>query len=183
MVRGKRFAVAVVVLVLACGVAVWVDHRPDPSPRPPTVATVPAPQAPPIGNNSTCDTVAVAEGSGSAWSEHLDIMIVLTNRSRRTCTMTGYPQVVAFTDDGRSAPAELVPGPSEGPAPTVRLAPGQAASARLEGLEVNSTGEPDCPRYTRLQVAAPGATQPAGIARLTFVAGLCSLEIQPVGQP
>ncbi|MFN8071517.1 MAG: DUF4232 domain-containing protein [Mycobacterium sp.] len=98
------------------------------------------------------------------------------------CTLTGYPGV----DSGAGGPlihADRsprgylggLPGGEDVP-PTVTLSPDQSARALVEGLAVDSEGNP-CPTYTDLLVTAPDTTDTVTVP---VAIDACRLQVHPV---
>lgn len=98
------------------------------------------------------------------------------------CTLTGYPGV----DSGAGGPlvhAERLPRGYMGglPAgddepPTVTVGPSAPAHAVVEGVAVDTSGNP-CPTYTDLRVTVPDTTQTVTVPTVLDV---CGLEVHPV---
>ncbi len=121
-------------------------------------------------------------------------MILFTNQSQSTCTLSGYPGVAGLDAQGNQVvQAErtlsgylggIQPGATT--APTVTLAPRQMASATVEGTDNPIGSATSCPYYPFLLVTPPNLTESVRVT----VSGLgtnppglpgCSLiEVHPV---
>lgn len=140
-----------------------------------TTTTAPAPAA---TAGAACTngqvTVAVSPTAGGAAAGSIGLVLVLTNGSSSTCTLTGYPGVAGL--DASGAQAVQASREAQGPLggletgsqtpPTVTLAPGGQASATVEGSD-NPTGSgsaTSCPTYPDLAVTLPATTQPVTVA-------------------
>jgi hypothetical protein len=125
---------------------------------PPTVA---APGTPPCG----LAQVLISDTGGGAGLGHEDQVLVFTNDSHSVCTLTGYPgvaglnaygeQIIQATRSLNGYLGGLLPGATT--PPVVSLAPGQTASAIVEGTD-NPIGPQPCPYYPSLLVTPPNLT-------------------------
>lgn len=148
------------------------------------------------GSASPCTNadVGVADSGGGAGLGHEDRVLVFTNASRAVCTLQGYPGVAGLNAAGEQVAQAsrtpsgymggLLPGAS-GPA-EVTLAPGQAASAVVEGTDTPQGSQP-CPTYPSLLVTPPDLTRSVRVAVTGSggsssggLAGCSALEIHPV---
>lgn len=123
-------------------------------------------------------------GAGAGGTEYLTVE--LTNTSRSTCTLYGYPGVSIVNSSGNTVqhPAkwgqtgtESVPGPK-----TVTLAPGRTGYFLL--TSINVIPNPDCSQAfhgSRLRVYPPGSVKSITI---TLTQPFCDLGVGPVtGKP
>jgi hypothetical protein len=93
-------------------------------------------------------------------------VVVFTNVSNSACTLYGYPGVAGLDAAGTQimqasrTPSGYLGGLSStnGPLPTVALAPGQAASALVEGVD-NQVGSMPCVQLSGFLVTAPNTTR------------------------
>lgn len=125
---------------------------------PPTVAV----GTPPCGNGQ----IAVSDTGGGAGLGHVDQVLVFTNTSHTACTLTGYPGVAGLNSTGQDAVQAtrtlsgylggLLPGDTT--LPVVSLAPGQTASAIVEGTD-NPIGSQPCFHFQALLVTPPNLTE------------------------
>lgn len=114
---------------------------------------------------------------------HAALVLLFENTGAR-CALRGYPGIDGIDADGNvTAPARRTPngylgGPdTPGEPAAVDLAPGQTASALLEGSSGPLAGEPACPHYEALLVTPPDETHSV---RLSTEYSLCDLEVHPV---
>ncbi len=151
---------------------------------PPTVATSSTPAC-------TNSQVAVSDSGGGGAAGHENQVLVFTNKSQSTCALTGYPGVAGLNAAGQQVTQAsrslsgymggLLPGVTT--LPLVSLAPGQTASAIVEGTD-NPLGSQPCPQYSVLLVTPPNLTEQVRVQ----VSGLgtrgfpdCSgIEVHPV---
>ena len=121
-------------------------------------------------------------------------MILFTNQSQSTCSLSGYPGVAGLDAQGNQivqVPRTLsgyLGGLQNGATtpPTVMLAPAQTASAAVEGTDNPVGSATSCPYYPALLVTPPNLTDSVRVT----VSGLgtnppglpgCSLtEVHPV---
>lgn len=113
------------------------------------------------------DQLRIAPGKSGAAAGNIGQTVLFTNVGQTSCTMTGYPGVAALGAQGNQIvqaqrkPSGMLGGlPSGSPIPIVNLAPGQIASAEIEGGDV-STGT--CPSYPSFLVTPPGETRSATV--------------------
>ena len=104
-------------------------------------------------------------GGGTAGSVYYRVQF--TNLSGHTCTVRGYPKVNAVDLKGRriGAPATQAPGKKK----TVKLAPGEAASATLQIVDALNFSPNECkPTLAAgLRISVPGGSG-SKIAPLAF---------------
>jgi len=129
----------------------------------------PAPSVPAASATSPSCTGAqlttTLRNDGAAMG-HVGETIVFTNVSTSACTLYGYPGVAGFDAAGTQimqasrTPSGYLGGLNtpNGPPSTVALAPGQAASAIVEGVD-NSVGSMPCVQLSGLLVTAPNTTR------------------------
>src|SRR5579863_771555 len=129
---------------------------------PPPASTAPVPtsttavaSSAPLCTNSQ---VVVSDSGGSAALGHAADLILFTNDSQSTCTLTGYPGVDELNASGQQAVhairtlsgymGGLWPGATT--PPRVSLSPGQTASAIVEGSNFPIGTATSCPYYDLL---------------------------------
>lgn len=130
-------------------------------------ATTPVPPAPtsedaPAASDACAGSaIRVSTGTGGAGLGHVGIPLLFTNTSSRTCHLQGYPGVDGVRADGGTETARRTPrgylgglAPGATP-PDVALAPGQTATALVEGIDVPVDGATSCPQLRRLRVTPP----------------------------
>lgn len=126
---------------------------------PPSVA---AAGAPPCTNGH----ITVSDTGGGGAGGHEDQVLVFTNEGPSSCTLFGYPGVAGLNSEGQQAvQAHRSPGgymggllPGITTFPVVSLAPGQTASAVVEGTDNPIDARP-CPYYPALLVTPPNLTK------------------------
>jgi hypothetical protein len=115
----------------------------------------------------TNDQLTTALGEQGVGLGHAGQVVVFTNVSTSACTLYGYPGVAGLDAAGTQimqasrTPSGYLGGlwnTPNGPPPTVILAPGQAASALVEGID-NQVGSMPCVRLSGLLVTAPNTTR------------------------
>jgi hypothetical protein len=111
------------------------------------------------------DQIHVKYGRGLAGEGEEGAVILFTNISPITCTMSGYPVVVAEDSANMQTPLmQTIHGPLGGaPAgsatiPKLRLTQDATASASIEAAAHPSSGRGTCPRYVTLLVGLPGGS-------------------------
>ncbi len=121
---------------------------------------------------------------------HQDSVLSFTNQSQSTCTLSGYPGVAGLDAQGNQAvQAERTPSGYMGglrsgtTASQVPLAPGQAASAIVEGTDNPVGSATSCPDYPALLVTPPNTTQSVKVTVSSEPGGLagCSpIQVHPI---
>lgn len=95
-------------------------------------------------------------GAGSRF-----VTLVLTNTTRHTCTLLGYPSLRLLDRRNRRLPTHVVRNHSSAPH-VVRLLPGDSARSDLRWGAIPGPGEPQSgpcePVPSRLTVAPPGSS-------------------------
>ena len=111
-------------------------------------------------------------------------MLLFRNTGSAACTLTGYPGANLVTSTGHQVPVPRTPqgfmggiSPQAKVDPTVHLAPGQQASAVLEGEDFNPKGGGPCPQYSILLVTPPNTHRST---KFTRAVSLCDPQIHPV---
>lgn len=131
----------------------------------------------------TTDQLAIGAGLPDAAVGHRAVPLTFSLiDGAGPCTLTGYPKV----NSGAGGPLIHAQPTLRGylgglPAgvdtpPTVTLTPAQQAQALVEGMAIDSAGNP-CPTYSDLLVTAPETT-----AAVTVTASIdaCQLQVHPV---
>ncbi len=118
--------------------------------------------APPC-TTSQVDVSALAFGAATG---HVSEVIQFKNLGASLCTLTGYPGVAALNAQGgqvlqaRRSLTAFMGGQDTGTEPmTVRLEPGQVATATVEGSDNPLGGATSCVHYPALLVTVPGETR------------------------
>ena len=109
------------------------------------------------------DQISVSVAGGGAGLGHQDQVIAFTNQSPSTCSLSGYPGVAGLDAQGHQVvQAERTPNGYLGglwngatTPPTVTIAPGQTASATVEGTDNPVGAATSCPSYSALLVTPP----------------------------
>lgn len=114
-----------------------IKRKPTNKPRPPTAVTPPTHSTTP--NSGFCKladldaTLGASEGTAGTMYRAL----VLTNVSRRSCTVQGFPEVAfVASDDWRQVGEMAVHVGEKGP--VIRLAAGAAAAAPVGFVDINN---------------------------------------------
>lgn len=114
----------------------------------------------------------IQAGGGGGAAGNAGQAIVFTNVSQTTCTMDGYPGVAALNAQGNQVTQAVRHGtgmmgglPSDSsPLPLVTLAPGQAASAEIEGTDVPPGNATTCVGYPSFLITPPSETHSVRVA-------------------
>ena len=147
--------------------AVGCGAMPASSSSSPSPATTPS-ATPTPSSQAACaaNALSAAPGRSSAATGHVSRVVVLTNTSRTTCVLNGYPDLKRLDADAGPVPTKVVQGggfsfPDQPPQP-VRLAPQGTASFATDWA--TATGYPQgCPESTKLQITPPGSSAPLTI--------------------
>jgi hypothetical protein len=118
----------------------------------------------------------------------VDQVILFANESRFSCTLTGYPGIAGLGSYGQQEmqAKRTLSGFTGGlwngatALPQVSLAPGQEASAMVEGIDHPVGTETSCPLYYSLLVTPPNLTQSAPLALPNGMPGCVIIEVHPV---
>lgn len=128
--------------------------------------------------------LAVTSGYGAAATGHASDVLLFKNTST-TCTLTGYPGVAGLNSSGhqvvqamRTLNGFMGGVPTGESPPIVTLAPGQVASAIVEGTDVPIGGAVACPSYPALLVTPPNT--PQSVTLNTGLPGCSGIEVHPV---
>jgi Protein of unknown function (DUF4232) len=122
-----------------------------------TSASVAANPTPPC----TVGQVGITQSAGSPAMGHFSRIIVVTNSGGHACDLTGFPTVGILTSSGERAATAVQDNSGVGlPASrsSVRLDPGEAASAQLGGNDMPFGQATSCPSYAADAVSLPGST-------------------------
>jgi hypothetical protein len=167
------------------------------------VTTVSTTTLPPISTTTTtveaagqpCSNgaIAVSDTGGGGALGHEDQVIVFTNKGQSTCTLSGYPGVAGLDANGnqvaqaqRTISGYLGGLPMGASPPNVSLAPGNTASAIVEGTDDPVGTATTCPYYSALLVTPPNLTEStrvtvAGLgSNPSGLAGCSPIEVHPV---
>ncbi|WP_042420893.1 DUF4232 domain-containing protein [Streptacidiphilus anmyonensis] len=134
----------------------------------------------------TGSQVTVGVGTGGAATGHLEVALLFTNVSGKSCTLYGYPgvagldsgghQVVQATRTLRGFTGGLAQGAT---APSTITVPANGrVSAMLEWTDVPEGNATSCPTYDGVLVTPPGTKTSTRLASLQPNA--CTLQIHPV---
>jgi Protein of unknown function (DUF4232) len=160
-------------LFLLLGCSVWARGQTWPQgqaqTRPQTRSQArPAVEPPDAGVRCRGADVELYEGGSSAALGHSERVIQLRNRSQRTCTMLGSPEVVFFDDYSKRLPGRY--GRNSGdymftsePVQLVTLQPGEFAHFKIETTSCSEQAE--CLHFSRMDVVLPGDNAPLTVAR------------------
>lgn len=110
---------------------------------------------------------------------------MFTNPSTTTCVVSGYPGVAGLNAAGKQVVQAVrtkhgfIGGvPENQPIPVVTLAPGQKASARVEGDDVTSGTQTSCPSYPSLLVTPPNTKTSIHVS--SEMPGCIPIQVHPV---
>ena len=157
----------------------------------PTSTTTVAGSTPPCTNGQ----VVVSDDGGGAGLGHEDQVILFTNNSPSACTLTGYPGIAGLNASGQQViqAARTLNGYLGGlwsgatTLPRVSLAPGQVASAIVEGTDNPIGTATSCPYYDYLLVTPPNLTKSTrvrvfglGTSPTNGLPGCSTIEVHPV---
>jgi hypothetical protein len=106
--------------------------------------------------------VLVAGGGRTVWE------FILTNRSGRTCNLSGYPSAVALDVKDRIVggigfehQAGILPGPEHQPMRTIQVKPGGQAWFQVWGNDgMGIEDNTPCRIVTHIRIAPPGGASP-----------------------
>ncbi|MDQ2728567.1 MAG: DUF4232 domain-containing protein [Actinomycetota bacterium] len=160
--------------------------------------TAPAPQSGSQPNRAAPDTAApassadcqgtslvVSAGPGTAGLGHVGVPLLFRNSGTTPCRLAGYPGVAGLTSGGGQTQAARTLGGYLGglrsgmsSLPVIELAPGEVASALVEGTDAPAGTATSCPSFTALLVTPPNTRQ---ASRLTAgLPGCSGLAVHPV---
>jgi hypothetical protein len=145
--------------------------------------------SPTTGSSSACrdGQISVSNSeNGGAGLGHEDQVILFTNSSQSACSLSGYPGVAGLDAQGNQAvqavrtPSGYLGGLASGDVtpPVVVLAPGQSASATVEGTDNPVGTATSCPSYPELLVTPPDLTGSTRVA--AGLPGCSPIQIHPV---
>ncbi len=122
----------------------------------------------------------------SSAAGHQGVVLLFVNNGSTSCVLYGYPGAAGLNAGGAQVVQAqrtltgmmggLAPGVTA--LPRVTLAPGQTASAVVEGTDVPSGTETSCPTYPSLLVTAPNAKVSVTIP--LALPGCSGLQVHPV---
>ena len=134
--------------------------------------------APSLGSSHTALAVGcnsaqlqVTEGIGQGALDHSSVPLRFTNRSGQLCRTSGCPGVAGLSPAGRQvlqarrAPHGYMGGlaPGQSTPPDIPLAPGETATALVEGIN-GPLGAQSCPELSGLLVTPPGTFHSTRVA-------------------
>ncbi len=138
--------------------------------------------------------IAVSDAGGGSAGGHQGQVILFTNQSQSTCSLSGYPGVAGLNAQGGEAVQAqrtlsgylggLLTAPTP---PVVSLAPMQIASATVEATDNPIGSATSCPFYPYLLVTPPDLTDSvqvtvSGLGRPNHpgLPGCTGIEVHPV---
>jgi hypothetical protein len=146
-----------------------------------STTTTPASAALCVGPN-----VGVSGNMASSAAGHQGVVLLFVNNGSTSCVLYGYPGAAGLNASGAQVVQAqrtltgmmggLAPGVTA--LPRITLAPGQTASAVVEGTDVPSGNETSCPTYSSLLVTAPNAKVSVTIP--LSLPGCSGLQVHPV---
>lgn len=172
--RRRLLAVAgIVVVVLAIGATVFalVRHGSSTSVVP-SVTPHSGRPASPSSDSCRDGQITVTSRGGLAGAGSAFQTLGFVNSSKTSCTLTGYPTVVAFNGTGGDIAKHALNGwdAASGVSipPTVNLAPGQMATAEVTASDIYVGSDYPCPQpYSKLLVTPPGSSQSVAVTAQT----------------
>jgi hypothetical protein len=130
--------------------------------------------------------VGVSGKMASAAAGHQGVVVLFVNNGSTSCVVFGYPGAAGLNASGvqvvqaqrtlTGMMGGLAPGVTA--LPRITLAPGQTASAVVEGTDVPSGTETSCPAYPSLLVTAPNTKVSVTIP--LSLPGCSGLQVHPV---
>jgi hypothetical protein len=121
--------------------------------------------------------VTPGQSNGAAGS--ITVPVLFRNISHRTCTLQGYPGVAGLNAAGQQVvQAVRTPFTHVGPPSAISLAPGQTASAPVQGSDVPVGTATTCVSYPKLLVTPPGETHSQQV--VVTLPGCNGLRVGPV---
>jgi len=130
--------------------------------------------------------VGVSGKMASSAAGHQGVVLLFVNNGSTSCVLYGYPGAAGLNAGGAQVVQAqrtltgmmggLAPGVTA--LPRITLAPGQTASAVVEGTDVPSGTETSCPTYPSLLVTAPNAK--VSVTILFALPGCSGLQVHPV---
>jgi hypothetical protein len=113
------------------------------------------------------------------------VILVFTNTSDATCLLWGYPAVAGLNSQGaqvvqaRATPSGYLGGLAPGQSlSAIHLAPGQKASAKVEGTDNPVGTARSCPTYRDLLVTPPDMTSSTVVD--ASLPGCSPLQVHPI---
>ena len=151
----------------------------------PTSAYIPVRFAPPsVQHTPECNftELAVSAKGDGVGLGHVGVVLLFKNSGSEACGLFGYPGVAGLNAAGVPVTQALrtLNGYLGGTrsATEVVIAPGDSASALVEGTDVPIGSATGCPTYSSLLVTPPDTTQ--SVAIHFSMPGCSGLEIHPV---
>jgi hypothetical protein len=153
-----------------------------------TVTSTPtAPTTTPVATAlCTGASIGVTGSQAGAAAGHEGVILLFANNGPASCVLFGYPGVAGLNAGGSQVVQAqrtltgmlggLAPGVTA--LPRITLAPGQTASAVVEGTDVPSGNETTCPTYPSLLVTAPNTKVSVSVPQ--SVPGCSGLQVHPV---
>ena len=186
-VARRAIALALLLAVAACGDDAYTD-RVDEVPATPATAVAP----PPSARRCRPDELHLATEPRGVALGHWAFDFVFTNTGTSTCALTGYPELMGRTDEGRWQPVaadRTTAGYIVAPGAVGPLAPGERAVVRLQGASVFASAKGDCagddeapPSYEGWRITVPESSMPLEVDG-PRVERYCDLALSPFGAP
>jgi hypothetical protein len=146
-----------------------------------------------VGRPCSNGEISVSDTGGGGALGHEDQVIVFTNKSQSTCSLSGYPGVAGLDANGNQVvqAKRTVSGYLGGlqvgaNPPNVSLAPGGTGSAIVEGTDDPVGTATSCPYYPALLVTPPNLTDSVRVtvtglgSNPSGLAGCSPIEVHPV---
>ena len=151
-----------------------------PSPSATTTPT-PSPTTTPVEPAIYCrlSELSVTPGQSNGAAGSITVPVLFKNISQRTCSLQGYPGVAGLNAAGQQVTqAVRTPFTHVGPPSAISLAPGQTASAPVQGSDVPVGTATTCVSYPKLLVTPPGETHSQQV--VVTLPGCNGLRVGPV---
>jgi hypothetical protein len=151
---------------------------PSPTATPtPTPTTTPTPVEPAI--YCRLSELSVTPGASNGAAGSITVAILFKNMSTRTCVLQGYPGVAGLNAAGQQVTQAIrTPFTHVGPPSAISLAPGQTASAPVQGSDVPVGNATTCTSYPALLVTPPNETHSQNV--LVTLPGCGGLKVGPM---
>jgi hypothetical protein len=130
-----------------------------------TTSTTPGASVPLAAPCGASVLKGVQAAFGNAAGGAATTAVALTNTSKSTCSLTGYPRLQLISPKGANLPSNVEQGgtgipTSLGTSGVNLAASGGVASFMLYWVATPSSSEPTCPLATEMKVSVPGSAKP-----------------------
>ena len=153
-----------------------------------SAVTVPSTATQSVSSASPCRNgqITVSKGGGGVATGHSGEVILFSNSSNSSCSISGYPGVAGLDAQGaqvtqaKRTPSGFIGGlqPGVTTPPQVTLSPGQTASAIVEGTDLPVSGATSCTSYPSLLITPPNLTDSVRV--IAPLPGCSPIEVHPI---